>query len=67
MLGTRIVIEATSPLAFSTEAEKEGYVAMVTRTVQAHGATDVTVTVGDQVEWLSPFGAPAPAVESTES
>lgn len=67
MLGTRIVIEATSPLAFSTDTEKAGYMEMVTRTVQAHGATDVTVTVGDQVEWISPFGASAPAVESTES
>jgi hypothetical protein len=55
--GTKIVITATTPLVFSTDTEREVYAAGVARTVQAHGAYDVTVETGDEAEFVSPWEA----------
>jgi hypothetical protein len=60
--GTKIVIEAVTPLVFSTDAERQGYTESITRIVQAHGAHDVTVQTGEETEFLSGWG-----VEATEA
>lgn len=64
MKGTKIVITATTPLVFSTDGERASYAEGVTRTVLAHGAHDVTVETGDEVEFASPWVA---AMGTTES
>lgn len=59
MQGTRIVIEATSPLTFGEdEGAKERYASTVADIVRAHAAVDVVVSVGETVEWTLPGAEP---------